>query len=49
MLTGLTKPDAGRIEMRDRVGALIALGAASTLCSPVTKTSFTLDLLDTAV
>lgn len=27
MLNGLIKPDAGRIEMRGRVGALIALGA----------------------
>lgn len=27
MLNGLVKPDAGRIEMRGRVGALIALGA----------------------
>ncbi len=27
MLTGLIKPDVGRIEMRGRVGALIALGA----------------------
>jgi lipopolysaccharide transport system ATP-binding protein len=27
MLTGLIKPDAGRIEMRGRIGALIALGA----------------------
>jgi lipopolysaccharide transport system ATP-binding protein len=27
MLTGLIKPDRGRIEMRGRVGALIALGA----------------------
>jgi len=27
MLTGLIKPDQGRIEMRGRVGALIALGA----------------------
>ncbi len=27
MLNGLIKPDAGRIEMRGRIGALIALGA----------------------
>jgi lipopolysaccharide transport system ATP-binding protein len=27
MLNGLIKPDSGRIEMRGRVGALIALGA----------------------
>ncbi len=27
MLNGLIKPDKGRIEMRDWVGALIALGA----------------------
>ena len=27
MLNGLIKPDGGRIEMRGRVGALIALGA----------------------
>lgn len=27
MLTGLIKPDSGRIEMRGRIGALIALGA----------------------
>lgn len=27
MLTGLIKPDAGRIEIRGRIGALIALGA----------------------
>ena len=30
MLNGLIKPDAGRIEMRGRVGALIALGAGFT-------------------
>ena len=28
MLNGLIKPDAGRIEMRGRVGSLIALGPA---------------------
>ena len=27
MLNGLIKPDHGRIEMHDRVGALIALGS----------------------
>jgi ABC-type polysaccharide/polyol phosphate transport system ATPase subunit len=27
MLNGLIKPDAGRITMRGRIGALIALGA----------------------
>jgi lipopolysaccharide transport system ATP-binding protein len=27
MLNGLIKPDAGRIEMRGRIGALIALGS----------------------
>ena len=27
MLTGLIEPDAGRITMRGRIGALIALGA----------------------
>ena len=30
MLNGLIKPDQGRIEMRGKVGALIALGLAST-------------------
>ena len=27
MLNGLIKPNAGRIEMRGRIGALIALGS----------------------
>ena len=43
MLNGLIKPDTGSIEMRGRIGALIALGAGFNPILPGGKTSTSMD------